>query len=112
MAKYDYNKLHPEAERKMATTFVLLSHEEEYHAFGDSLFKTYDIQPDANAYPVVTSNTQLPPNHMFPELVKSKDSVRKSFIADMMIPLVIFWCKDARFADAAIEVAGTRTAYW
>lgn len=140
-------------------------------------FNPYDIQLDENPYPVVTSNTQLPPNHIFPEssefwfrrelikartysqynsqvrltmyqlycfqgtikeavaitflppelranpgaerayqfvgkLVSLKDNLRKSLIIDTMIPLVLYWCKVARFASIAIDSTAKRNAYW
>ncbi|KAK0108188.1 hypothetical protein ONS95_003010 [Cadophora gregata] len=74
----NYDKIRPEESRKLPTALVTPETPEKYVAFGSTLFTKYDIQLDEEAYPRVTSNTQLPAGHAFPEV--SEFSFRRELI--------------------------------
>jgi hypothetical protein len=63
----DYDKIRPPNTRNLATTLGAPSTAKSYATYGPSILQAYDIQLDANAFPKITSNYQLPEGHMFPE---------------------------------------------
>jgi hypothetical protein len=63
----NYDILRPEGIRLLPVGITHPFRSEAFNAFGVTISECYDVQLDEDALPSITSNTQLPRNHRFPE---------------------------------------------